>query len=414
MIRPPFKLRIVLLALILAILSSCAVKPKPQEVKKITPKIKVLLGETNNLDSLSFSNDVILVAEEAQYELGPNNNTIYIKSTDQGFKLFNSNRIFTFGFNDSLIISGSKKPYYFTYHNRKYSGDIILTRQTNNPIWIINKLNLESYLKGVVPAEIPTHKEIYIQADKAQAICARTYALNKINLNKSKLFHLYADVRSQVYGGLNIETSQGNSAVDGTKGVVIKYGANLATIYYHSTCGGMLESGSYFGSRDNQPYLQPYKDLLGNDFSCSASPYFRWQKQFTFNQLDSIIYARYGKGIKTIIVTDTTDIYLRISILERTAGGRIQKLEVSYNDTTFELNGLDIRKFFTDSRGKYLPSTMFTISSIDDSTVVLKGGGYGHGVGMCQYGALSMSEKGFKYYHILYKYFRGTYLEKLY
>jgi stage II sporulation protein D len=402
------------LAFTVALLSSCAVKPKHQtetSPKKV-PIIKVLLGEVNAVDSLSFSQNVILTAEEAQYELGKNNNKIYIKNSAQGFKIFNQNRIFTFAYNDSIILSAEESP--FNYHNKKYAGRIIITRKEGNPVWVINKVNLETYLQGVVPAEIPTYQADYIQADKAQAICARTYALNNIRENSGKAYHIYGDIRSQVYGGMDFETLQGNSAVESTKGVVIKYNNKLATIYYHSTCGGMLESGAYFGDKGDLPYLQPYKDLLGDDFACSASPYFRWQRQFTFDQLDSIVYVKFGKGIKNIIVNDTTDIYFKITILERTKGGRIQKLEISYADTSFVLNGLDIRKFFTDGRGKYLPSTMFTLSLANDTTLVLNGGGYGHGVGMCQYGALSMAEKGFKYYHILYKYFRGSYLEKLY
>ncbi len=405
--------KILFLLLSVAVLSSCTVKPKPQTVKqKQAPFIKVLLGEVNGLDSLSFSDKVMLTAEEAQYELGKNNKKIYIKNSDQGFKIFNNNRIFTFAYNDSILLDAQQSP--FKYRGKKFAGSIIITRTIGEPTWIINKINLETYLQGVVPAEIPTYQADYIQAVKAQAICARTYALNKMLKNSGKAFHLYSDIRSQVYGGIDSETLQGNNAIETTRGVVIKYNGSLATIYYHSTCGGMLESGAYFGENGKLPYLQAYKDLLGDDFACSASPYFRWQRQFGFNRLDSLIYAKYGKGIKNIIVNDTIDVYLTFTVIERSKGGRIQKLKIDYADTSFVLNGLDIRKFFSDNKGKYLPSAMFTMSLLNDSTLVLNGGGYGHGVGMCQYGALAMAEKGFKYYHILYKYFRGSYLEKLY
>ena len=92
----------------------------------------------------------------------------------------------------------------------------------------------------------------------------------------------------------------------------------------------------------------------------------------------------------------------------------MSELEIAYADTTVILSGYEIRRFFTNSEGKMLPSNLFYLTQPDDSTLVVHGGGYGHGVGMCQYGALNMARRGLKHYHILGKYYPGTKLFRKY
>ena len=102
-------------------------------------------------------------------------------------------------------------------------------------------------------------------------------------------------------------------------------------------------------------------------------------------------------------------------MLKRTSSGRVAELQITFGDTAFTLHGYEIRDFFKLPQGQSLPSTLFTIKAISDSLLVINGGGFGHGVGMSQFGAMYMSEKGFKYYDILVnKYFIGTYLKKVY
>jgi len=188
----------------------------------------------------------------------------------------------------------------------------------------------------------------------------------------------------------------------------------LATVYYSSTCGGLSEAVQNVWPGPAYKHLQPGKDLLGDNFACSVSPHFRWKRSFTIQQLDSLFKINFNRSFLDQIVTDSTAIVFGANILERSSTGRVQKMSLSLGDTTVVLSNFEIRKFFSTEQAKTLKSRFFSISDTD-STLVIKGGGYGHGVGLCQWGALNMSQQGFKYYDILVnKYFKGTYLKKVY
>ena len=101
-------------------------------------------------------------------------------------------------------------------------------------------------------------------------------------------------------------------------------------------------------------------------------------------------------------------------IVDRTESGRVNTLEVIYADTSALLHGTEVRRFLAWPPGGYLPGGLFYFAQTSDSTLEIRGGGYGHGVGMCQWGAMNMSQNGFKYYHILSKYYPGTVLKRKY
>ena len=113
-------------------------------------------------------------------------------------------------------------------------------------------------------------------------------------------------------------------------------------------------------------------------------------------------------------IEDTTHFRLDISILNRTETGRVKDLKITAPDTSVILNNIQIRRLLGEPSGRTLNSTLFYLSQENDSTITIHGGGFGHGVGMCQWGAMNMSKRGFKYYHILNKYFPGTLLTKGY
>jgi len=354
-------------------------------------------------------------SEEAKYEFGKKNRRIYIESSEGSYKIYNENRIFKLNKNDVVSFSGKSDNAIFAYHGKRYNGDILLILKPGPGLSVINRLNLEIYLKGVVPSEMPSRNNAYSDALKAQAICARTYALGKMNDRKMHPFDVYADHRDQVYGGLNIETQLASESVRQTRGDVLMYNDSLAAIFYHSTSGGLLESSQNVWTNINKPYLQSKQDAIGNEFASVNSPYFRWADTLNLNQIDEIFITKFNKSYINQTTTDTTILAFEANVLERTSGGRVSKMQVTYGDTTLTLEGYEIRQFFTSPQGRSLPSTLFSISSQADSLFIVKGGGFGHGVGMCQYGAMNMSQKGFKYYDILVnKYFDGTYLKKVY
>ena len=403
-------LLLILLALILGACQPHISTP----VSRNTPFIRVLLSEVGARDSVAFKGSYLLRAAEADYELGSNNSYLIINSIPNGFRLSNPNRIFTFRDGDHIRLTAKSPAAIFHFNGHTYTGDVIITKSGVSNLQLINRVDLEEYLKGVVPSEMPSGKEGYREALKAQAICARTYALKKMLSKKKETFDVYADVWDQVYKGKDAEKPLASEAIMSTYGDVLMYKDTLATIYYHSTCGGLTESVQNVWPSVSYPYLQSQKDIIGSEFACSVSPLFRWQRSFSMSELDSLFNLSYQKSFLKREVADTTQLQFKARVLERTRQGRVQKMEISYGDTNVVLNGYTIRRFFSKQNQGHLRSRFFDLTA-NDSSIVIKGGGYGHGVGMCQWGALNMSEKGFKYYDILVnKYFKGTYLKKVY
>lgn len=378
------------------------------------PQVRVLLTNISIIDSIRFTGSFLLHSEEADYELGKQNALIYLSVSAGGFRLFNQNRIFTFRNGDIITLKPKLPGNSFSFRGNQYFGNISLRKEKDTELSFINVLDLETYLNGVVPSEMPSSKPGYLEALKAQAICARTYALKKMVSRKNEPFDLFADVWDQVYRGLSAETALASQAVHATAGDVLMFNDSLATVFYHSTCGGLTESVQSVWPGYNYPYLQSSKDIIGSEFACTVSPLYRWQRSFSLSDLDSVFNLKYHKSFLKQTVKDTTSLTLKTQVLSRTPQGRVQQMRISYGDTVVTLQGYDIRRFFSTQKEGDLRSRFFSIFSTD-SAITIRGGGYGHGVGMCQWGALNMSEKGFKYYDILVnKYFKGTYLKKVY
>ena len=409
------KLKIFLFTLFTLFIFSCQPRVKPPKVSK-APKINVLLAEFSNIDSILFDGKYLLQLEEARYQLGQRQKNFYLSPSKTGFKFYNTNRLFSFNQKDvAYLMPVDTRKARFKFRNKWYKGKIIFRLSDQQSILLINQIDLEEYLKAVLVGEMPSNKDAYLEALKAQAICARTYALSRMEQNKDKPFHVYADVRDQVYASLERRTSLADRAVEATRGVALMFNGQLAKVYYHSTCGGILEDISNYWSGKRVSYLTSRKDIIGDKFTCAPSPHFRWQKTFSFQQIDSLFAARFGKSFFTSNSSDTLDLFCKLKVLERTSSGRVKALEIEYADTSVVLNNFSIRKFFTDRVGKSLPSLLFKLSLQNDSTLVITGGGYGHGIGLCQWGALNMSTMGFRYYDILVnQYFPGTYLKEMY
>jgi stage II sporulation protein D len=402
--------RFLLISVIIFFYAGCIPRP-PKEPPAGVLTIKVLLAEIGALDSLQFTDDYVLKSEEALYEFGRFNRKLYINPLENGLQLFNTNRNLIYKKEFPVILKPANDLATFIFRGVAYQGTVIFEPATVSTIHLINKLPLENYIQGVVPSEIISTKKEYYDAIKAQAICARTYAFERLLNPRSKTFDIYGSIQDQAYGGFSRKFPLANQAVKETENIIILYQDRPAKIYYHSTCGGMLEEAqSVWPNRENFPFLQAAKDIIGNTFACRMSPKFRWQERRTLEQLDSSFAFLYHRQPLETMPQDTLQLTLRMDILNRTASGRIDSLQVSYRDTLVILTGNTIRNFFAWPPGGYLWSNLFTIHQEGDSVVVLNGAGYGHGVGLCQYGAMQMSADGFYYYHILSKYFPGTIL----
>jgi stage II sporulation protein D len=410
-----FSFKVVFLILLFSLIFYQSCTPgKKETLRGPGPQIRVLLATIENKDSLHFSGSYILQSEEAQYELGKKNNDLYIQPLSDGLQLYNQNRNLLYRQYFPIILKPVAPASHFIYHGLRFYGSIYFQPASDHSVYLINKLELEEYLKGVVPAEIPSYNKDDFEAIKAQAICARTYAMKKMDENRDRFFDVVSTISDQVYAGVDRYAKLSNQAIEESKGVVITYESTLATVYYHSTCGGQLEASNNIFMGPRIPYLAGGQDAVGNKFSCTISPYFRWEETRTIDDFDRAFQTRYKKSLLGKEINDTLDVSLRIGILERDESGRVKSMTISYADTTVLLNGYEIRRFLSTPDNEYLRSNLFYFSQVNDSTITIYGGGYGHGVGMCQYGALFMAREGFKHYHIISKYFPQTKLLRKY
>ena len=403
-----------LFTFLLPLLYPACVPQVKEAVRGPGPQIRILLASIENRDTLSFKGTYVLQSEEAQYEFGQTNSTLFIQPLPDGLQLFNENRNLLYRNAFPVILSPQQTDNRFNFHGRTFGGAIYFQPAPAGGLYLINKIPLEEYLKGVVPSEMPAHQEEDFEAIKAQAICARTYAIKRLEENQSRLYDVQATIADQVYSGYERRAPLADQAVDESAGVIISYLGQPAAVYYHSTCGGELEAAKNIFSGADFPYLQGGSDAVGPGFSCSISPYFRWEQRRSFEELDDAFDRYFNKSVLQQTVTDTLQVTYRVQISGRDSSGRVNRLQVSYADTLAELSGYQIRRFLAAAGTTYLPSTLFYLSQSGDSTLVIHGAGNGHGVGMCQFGALFMARRGFQHYHILSKYFPQTKLLRKY
>ncbi len=271
----------------------------------------------------------------------------------------------------------------------------------------VNVVDVEEYLRGVVPYEIGKLDSSRFSALESQAIAARTYAYKHFGSRESMGFDVYADTKDQVYMGLRSATPLTDSAVKSTAGIVMTYNGEFIIAYYHSTCGGMSETLATW-ERPDLPYLKSAPDLREDGTPwCNESSYSKWERKFSDKELEFLI-KKNGKEakakvpdfkkIKNIVVKDTLN------------SGRILTLAVETDKGRFEVRGDKVRWLFKKG-GTILPSSFFRIEHKKGEWTV-SGKGFGHGVGMCQMGVRARSAAGQDFKTILTHYYPGITLER--
>ncbi len=279
---------------------------------------------------------------------------------------------------------------------------------------LINIVHMDDYLKGVVPPELGKVGEPEIEAVKAQAVAARTYAMAHLLQYPDEPYDMKSDVSDQLYHGVKVEKSLVSRAIDDTRGYVIKYKDELINAYYHSTCGGSTDDIDEVWNKVREPYLQAVTD----DNYCSWSKYFTWKESYGVKQLklriEQYLSSERGRQVKIGKIQD-------IIIKSHTTGGRVAEMTVKTDSGDYSFGKDRIRWVFTRSSNPelILQSAGFDIQTEKDNRGYLVradfiGGGYGHGVGMCQCGALGMSRDGKTYEDILTHYYSNVKLAKLY
>ncbi len=289
------------------------------------------------------------------------------------------------------VWSGSYKPSLESFKG-KYRGQLSLIKW-NRRYLVINTMDIEEYLYGVIGKEM--EKSWPFEALKAQAVCSRTLIFYYRNLaTKKKLPYDVSDtIYHQVYGGVYSENESIVRAVEETSNEILvagqngENGYNIVPSFFHACCGGHTSTASdVWGG--NYPSLKGVEDPF-----CSGTPFYSWSKSFTQNDL---------KGIVGIPVSS-------VQVLGYNDSGRVAKIEFSGKSgskvmTAESFRMMTVNGSTTFSSRQSLPSTLFTVRK-QGNVFLFEGKGYGHGVGLCQWGAKKMAEQGKTYKEILGYYF---------
>jgi len=271
-------------------------------------------------------------------------------------------------------------------NNRRFRGNLHLIRKDNQRLLVVNSIELEDYLKGILYHEVSHYwpREVL----KAQAVVSRTYALYQMQENVAKDYDVTSDIYSQVYGGMTSERYRTNRAVKQTKGEVLVYRGRIFPAYFHATCAGHTEDAAALWNID----MVPLEGVPCN--FCKGSPHFKWHYVLSLDELKQKL-AKSGYNI-----SDIKDIV----ILNRNPSGRIQDIRISSENKDQKISAKDFRNIIGPN---LLRSTNFGVSIINHDAV-FEGIGWGHGVGMCQWGAYFMAKHSQNYKEILKYYYPGS------
>ncbi len=315
-------------------------------------------------------------------------------------------------FKDKVVLPKDTLPMYLmpiedrvVVNGKPYRGSIEI-KKLNKKLWVINIVNVEDYLMGVIPCEIGRITPDLVEAAKAQAIAARTYAYAHLNQYSDMGFDLYSTIIDQVYEGIKVEDELINQAIKKTKGLVLTYNGNPIEAKYHSTCGGRTADFSDAWSGTGPAYLRSVVCKY-----CIQSPYYQWQKRMHKRDFFKNLRKRMQRiGINIL----EGELIKGFRLKKNSRSQRINEITIITNKNEYVIANYNIRTILGTEQdpGGLLRSNYFTISTQGDS-VIISGKGYGHGVGMCQFGAIGMAKQKKNYKEILKLYYPGTRLERI-
>lgn len=318
-----------------------------------------------------------------------------------------------------------------TNNPRLYPGSLRLQPNSYGNYTLVNQVPLETYLRGVVPHEIGTGAPY--AAIEAQTVLARTYALRNLRRFATDGYELCADIHCQVYQGIGDPWPAADRAIVATKGVVLTYNNELVDALYSSTTGGVTAPFNDVWNGSNRPYLQAIVDAPGVVWNLAKKPLadennfrqfidlkqgfnetgrdaFRWRRASTLEQIKQDL-QRYLQRTNHPLANFTR--VVQMQVVERSPAGRILKLTVQTDAGVIELAKNEVRSAFGPPR-----STLFYLDPIYGADRALKGyafvgGGFGHGVGLSQYGSHNLAKLGWTGQKILAFYYPGTQVQPL-
>lgn len=268
-------------------------------------------------------------------------------------------------------------------NGRKFRGAIDIIRESNQKLLAINNVDVEEYIQGVLYHEVAPWWPM--EALKAQAIVSRTFALYQTKVNTNKDYDLVSTVYAQVYGGRTSERSRTSKAIRLTEGKVLTYQNKIFPTFFHATCAGHTEAANRLWKINLPP-------LKGRDCQfCQRSPHFQWEAKVTLGKIEQALEKA---GFKVGLIKS-------IRIVDRDISGRVTDLAIISTQGEIEV---EANRFRLAVGPNIVRSTNFTVQ-IKKEKAYFEGHGWGHGVGMCQWGAFFMSKKHFDAEQILGYYY---------
>lgn len=404
--------------LVLALAFSCATVPFLKDETSSSfmriPFVRVLLDESQTQITVSADRQfAIECLKGGEQEIYYSNRPVTIINRGRTLAVENTQQSLLTEYVDEVNIIPRGATNRLQVGGKRYRG-LMKLLPDGQVVQLINVIYMEDYLRGVVPPEIGKRTDSEIEAVKAQAVAARTYAIAHLQQYPAEQYDMKSSIMDQIYKGLSVENSLINRSIDATAGQTITFDDQLINAYYHSTCGGMTDDIESVWDRKETPYLKAVTD----SGACSWSKYYTWREVFTERQLRGRLeqYLSSDRG-RDMVISRITDIVLA----ELSPGGRIARMTVVTEAGNYQFKKDRIRWVVgrTSNPDLILPSDRFDVVIDRDAsgrveTVTFKGRGYGHGVGMCQCGAIGLARQGWSFNAILQHYFTGVELQTKY
>lgn len=396
-------------------------KEASQPVKKVTtmgPPVRVLLGTRSQAVTLTGSGTTGILQDSKWKQTTKSPITVMVKNNQV---YVNNKKMGT-----TVTIGSPSGKDTITVLGTAYRGEVQITARPGNTMRIVNRVPLEEYIYGVVPQEVVPSWPA--PALEAQAVAARTYALHTMETRKNEPYDMTNTDSSQVYGGFSKETVTTTAAVRATQGMVMTYQGKPINALFHSTGGGYTEHAENVWGQA-VPYLRGVKD------DDSLAPSKRWMVRSTRKQIEQTLRsASKDVGIlKRIDISPLSTAPMKVA--DRGVSGRIKQLTFVGTKKSITLDGDQIRKLFglkstlCDFYIGYNPldplqkptkkqiAKQHVFTKADDAVYIV-GSGWGHGLGLSQWGAAAMAKQGKNkknYYETILKhYYTGIALEKWY
>ncbi len=281
---------------------------------------------------------------------------------------------------------------------------------------VVNVVDVETYLRAVVPLEIGHEGKDYLEAAKAQAVAARTYVAGHLERNPAEGYDVQAGVQDQVYGAVDKRHPDADRAVAETRGLILTYDGKPIRANYSSTCGGETAGVEESFDADPVPYLKAQKDEVDGKVCCRTSRYYRWTVSWAGDDLAATL----ARTVPAVLKRPWDGTSVRdVKVLDQGRSGRATRLRIETDHAVYQVEKTAIRRVLERPGGAgWLWSADFKLDEKKSGGKVVRltaeGRGWGHGVGMCQWGAMQLSKDGYGFRKILAHYYPGTKLEPWY